>query len=175
MQSCLYESPLGGILISADDDGIAGMRFEDDGKGNGRAAEGSGGSSSLSDARRWLDEYFGGKEPAWTPALHIEGSDFEKAVWSILLRIPYGRTRTYGDIARELEASLGRSMSAQAVGGAVGRNPICIIVPCHRVVGADGNLTGYAGGLDRKVALLKLEKADMTLFHLPKDRKGKAL
>lgn len=175
--TCHYASPLGDILIASDSEGVTGMRFEHDRSHAGSIEPGNrdGQSQILSDARRWLDEYFAGKAPSWNPPLHVMGTEFEKKVCAILLKIPYGRTRTYGDIAMELEAALGRRMSAQAVGGAVGRNPVCIIIPCHRVVGADGNLTGYAGGLDRKVALLKLEKADMTLFHLPKNRKGKAV
>lgn len=174
MQACRYESPLGSILIYADGEGIARMRFERDRHHQeGQEAEISDDSSPiLDDARRWLDEYFKGKEPSWTPALHITGSDFEKEVCSILLRIPYGRTRTYGDIANEIARKRGGRMSSQAVGGAVGRNPVCIIVPCHRVMGANGNLTGYGGGLDRKVALLTLEKADMEGFHLPNPRKA---
>ena len=123
---------------------------------------------------QWLDVYFAGKEPDFTPSLHLIGSDFRQAVWNILLSIPYGRTMTYGQIAKQLAKNTGiDKMSAQAVGGAVGHNPISIIVPCHRVVGTNGSLTGYAGGLDKKIALLKLEKTDTERFFRPK--KGTAL
>ncbi len=168
LQSCIYASPLGGILITADDDGITEARFAD---GKGENNDAGGESKILSEARRWFNEYFAGKAPSWVPPLHIEGSDFEKEVCAILLKIPYGKTRTYGDIADEISKKRGRKSSARAVGGGVGRNPICIIVPCHRVVGAHGNLTGYAEGMDRKVALLKLEKVDMSGFYVPKARK----
>ncbi|MGN0733289.1 MAG: methylated-DNA--[protein]-cysteine S-methyltransferase [Emergencia sp.] len=110
--------------------------------------------------RRWLDIYFEGREPDFTPPLHLIGTDFRKEVWDILKQIPYGQTKTYGEIAEELAARRGiRRMSAQAVGGAVGHNNISIIVPCHRVIGADGSLTGYAGGTDIKAELLRLEGA----------------
>lgn len=112
----------------------------------------------LSEARRWLDVYFGGQEPDFTPPLHPAGSAFQQEVWALLRRIPCGQTTTYGALARQLAAERGLSrMSAQAVGGAVGHNVISIIIPCHRVVGANGSLTGYAGGIDKKAALLRLE------------------
>lgn len=108
------------------------------------------------------------------PPLHLIGSAFRQAVWEILLQIPYGQTVTYGEIARQLADKQGiAKMSAQAVGGAVGHNEISVIIPCHRVVGTSGSLTGYAGGVDKKAALLKLERADMSNFFIPK--KGTAL
>ena len=111
--------------------------------------------------KRWLDLYFQGKIPDFMPALRLEGTPFRKAVWEILLSIPYGQTMTYGEIASKLAEQRGLPrMSAQAVGNAVGHNPISIIVPCHRVVGSDGSLTGYAGGVEKKAALLALEGAD---------------
>ena len=122
------------------------------------------------DTKRWLDVYFTGREPDFTPLLHPTGSSFRQTVWQLLLEIPYGQTTTYGALAKRLNA--GR-MSAQAVGGAVGHNPISIIVPCHRVVGTSGSLTGYAGGLDRKIKLLEIEKKDMTGLFRPK--KGTAI
>ena len=106
---------------------------------------------------RWLDLYFAGKEPDFSPALNPTGTAFQMSVWAILQTIPFGETTTYGAIARRLEEQTKKRMSAQAVGGAVGRNPISIIVPCHRVIGADGSLTGYAGGLDKKEYLLRTE------------------
>ena len=109
---------------------------------------------------KWLDTYFTGKQPDFTPLINLNTTPFRKAVYDILLTIPYGQTMTYGEIAHFLAEQKGiQRMSAQAVGGAVGHNPISIIIPCHRVVGADGSLTGYAGGLDKKIELLKLERA----------------
>ena len=123
----------------------------------------------LTEAKRWLDVYFSGKMPDFMPPLHPIGSDFRQEVWALLLQIPYGQTVTYGELARQLAEKQGRPrMSAQAVGGAVGHNKISIIIPCHRVVGTGGSLTGYAGGIDRKVKLLALEQADMTRFFVPK-------
>lgn len=126
-------------------------------------------------AREWLDGYFAGKKPPPSEVpLNPEGkSRFQKTVWEILLEIPYGKLSTYGKIARECAGRLGAErMSAQAVGQAVGNNPISIIIPCHRVVGSDGNLTGYAGGLDIKMRLLEFEGIDMTKLFLPKKRKN---
>ena len=109
---------------------------------------------------KWLDTYFGGEVPDFTPPISLTATPFRKAVYEILLTIPYGQTMTYGEIANIIAEQKGiERMSAQAVGGAVGHNPISIIIPCHRVVGANGSLTGYAGGLHRKIKLLKLEKA----------------
>lgn len=166
-----YDSPLGGILLAADEIGLRGLWFD----GQKYFAQGlpgeraEGDASALSEAKRWLDIYFTGKEPDFLPPLHPVGSPFRQAVWEILLRIPYGRTMTYGEIARQLAEKSGRArVSAQAVGGAVGHNEISILIPCHRVVGTGGSLTGYAGGIDRKVRLLELEGADMRGLFLPK-------
>ena len=121
-----------------------------------------------------LDVYFSGEEPKFTPPLHPTGSVFRQEVWKILLQIPYGQTITYGEIARRMAVMKNTShMSAQAVGGAVGHNEISIIIPCHRVVGTNGSLTGYAGGIDKKILLLKLERTDMSRLFVPK--KGTAL
>ena len=110
------------------------------------------------DTIKWLDIYFSGEIPDFMPELSVQSTPFRKAVYDILLTIPYGQTMTYGEIAEILAQQTGKKkMSAQAVGGAVGHNPISIIIPCHRVVGADGSLTGYAGGIDRKKFLLELE------------------
>lgn len=126
----------------------------------------------LGDTKKWLDLYFSGEEPNFTPKLKLEGTEFRRDVWKILLEIPYGETLTYKEIANKLMAS-GKyeRMSAQAVGGAVGHNPISIIIPCHRVVGTSGSLTGYAGGLARKVKLLELEGIDVNKFFMPKNHK----
>lgn len=126
------------------------------------------------EAVRWLDIYFDGRRPDFTPLLNLEGTAFRKEVWQLLLQIPYGETTTYGELSAQLAAHRGlKQMSAQAVGGAVGHNPISIIVPCHRVVGTSGSLTGYAGGLAKKLALLKLEGIDTAKFTMP--AKGTAL
>ena len=171
-----YDSPLGGILLAADEIGLTGLWF--DGQkyfARDLPAECIDRDTPiLSVARHWLDIYFTGKEPDFLPPLHPMGSAFRQSVWEILLRIPYGQTTTYGEIARQLAEKKGLSqMSAQAVGGAVGHNGISIISPCHRVVGTNGSLTGYAGGIDRKVKLLELEHTDMSGFFVPK--KGTAL
>lgn len=117
-------------------------------------------------AKEWLDDYFSEKKPLPSELpLAPEGSEFRQKVWAILKQIPYGKTITYGEIANILANETGKRVSAQAVGGAVGHNPISIIIPCHRVVGADGSLTGYAGGIDKKIFLLTYEGADMSKFH----------
>lgn len=114
----------------------------------------------------WLDCYFQGRQPEFTPPLRPSGTPFQIAVWNILRRIPYGQTVTYKDIARQIMAD--GHMSAQAVGGAVGRNPISVIIPCHRVVGSNGSLTGYAGGIEKKLQLLTIEHVDTTRLFVPK-------
>ena len=120
-------------------------------------------------ARKWLDIYFSGREPDIEVPLHLTGTPFQNEVWELLRTIPYGNTVTYGELTKRLAEKKGLPrMSAQATGGAVGRNPVSIIVPCHRVVGADGSLTGYAGGVDKKLKLLELERADMRALYIPK-------
>ena len=167
-----YDSPLGGILLAADDVGLTGLWFDGQkyfarGLSNERIVQET---SVLAEAKRWLDIYFTGKAPDFTPPLHPIGSAFRRSVWEILLQIPYGQTATYGEIARQLAKKQGlERMSAQAVGGAVGHNKISIIIPCHRVVGADGSLTGYAGGLDKKRALLSLEHTDRSGLFVPQN------
>lgn len=171
-----YSSPLGGILLAADEIGLTGSWFDGEKyfAGNLPAEHVERQTSILAEATRWLDIYFTGKEPGFTPPLHPIGSAFRQAVWEILLQIPYGQATTYGEIARQLAEKQGlEKMSAQAVGGAVGHNEISVIIPCHRVVGTSGSLTGYAGGIDKKVKLLELERADMRGFFIPK--KGTAL
>ena len=155
-----YDSPLGVILLAADETGLTGLWFDGQ-KYFARdlpAERVERNTPALSDAKRWLDIYFAGHEPDFLPPLHPAGSLFQQAVWALLLQIPYGQTVTYGQLAARLAAERGLArMSAQAVGGAVGRNRISLIIPCHRVLGADGSLTGYAGGLDRKAKLLAWE------------------
>ena len=171
-----YNSPLGGILLAADEIGLTGLWFDGQ-KYFARdlsAERVEQNTPILSEAKRWLDIYFAGREPDFMPPLHPIGSVFRQSVWEILLQIPYGQTTTYGEIARQLAAKLGLPrMSAQAVGGAVGHNEVSIIIPCHRVVGTSGSLTGYAGGIDKKVKLLELEHTDMTELFVPE--KGAAL
>lgn len=156
-----YRSPLGNILMAADEEGLTGLWFEGQkyfGYGLGEAAVREE-TPILKQAGLWLDLYFSGKEPAFSVPLHPAGTAFQKQVWTILSAIPYGRTVTYKDVAEQLAKQRGLPhMSAQAVGGAVGRNRISILIPCHRVVGTDGSLTGYAGGMDKKKALLELEQ-----------------
>ncbi|MBQ6173181.1 MAG: methylated-DNA--[Clostridia bacterium] len=160
MLFCRRQSPLGMILLASDGEALTGLWFD-----------GQKGAPVLPDdveeerlpvfdeAGRWLRVYFAGCEPDFTPPLRPGGTAFQQTVWGLLRRIPYGETVTYGRLSEETARLLGRPrMSAQAVGGAVGRNPISLIVPCHRVIGADGSLTGYAGGLRRKEYLLTLER-----------------
>ena len=165
--TCTYPSPLGNILLAADEVGLTGLWFEGQ-KYFGNTLPKETVSQEipvLIRAKKWLDIYFSGKEPDFTPKLHPIGSPFRQAVWRILLQIPYGQTMTYGEIASQMEKLQNRPhMSAQAVGGAVGHNGISIIIPCHRVVGTKGNLTGYAGGLDKKMALLELEHANRKTY-----------
>ena len=171
-----YQSPLGGITIASDGTALTGLWFD----GQKYFAEGLAETAAaktlpvFNETVRWLDIYFGGRRPDFTPPLNLKGTAFRKEVWQLLLQIPYGKTTTYGKLAAQLAAHRGlKQMSAQAVGGAVGHNPISIIVPCHRVVGTGGSLTGYAGGLAKKLALLKLEGIDTANFTLP--AKGTAL
>ena len=140
-----YDSPLGKIMLACDDEGLTHLQFVD--------SEHKGSSHKILDAaKRWLDVYFSGSAPNFTPALALKGTSFQLKVWNALQRIPYGHTTTYGAIAQELSCR-----SAQAVGQAVAHNPIAVIIPCHRVIASDGKLAGYAGGIDRKAKLLKLE------------------
>lgn len=165
-----YSSALGKILLAADDIGLTGLWFVGQ-KYFGLYLEKEQEEKDLPifrQAVRWLDLYFAGKEPSFSLPLHLKGTPFQKEVWELLRQIPYGQTTTYGAIAKELANKHQKKVSAQAVGGAVGRNEISIMIPCHRVVGTSGSLTGYAGGLDRKIALLKLEKAYRPHFFIPK-------
>ena len=171
-----YSSPLGGILLAADDAGLTGLWFEGQKYFAAQLDVHADAASTpvLDAAWRWLDMYFEGRKPDFTPPLHLSGTPFRLAVWKLLLKIPYGATVTYGALAKQLAAQAGKkAFSAQAVGGAVGHNPVSVIVPCHRVVGAGGSLTGYAGGVARKYRLLALENADMSGLYVPE--KGTAL
>lgn len=166
-----YYSPLGGITLSSNGTELTGLWFDGQkyfGDTLGEEYEEKN-LPIFEETARWLDIYFSGKSPNFTPPLSMETTPFRKAVWKIMLTIPYGRTLTYGEIAKEIAKQKGLpKMSAQAVGGAVGHNSISLIVPCHRVVGTNGSLTGYAGGIDKKVKLLTLEKVNMSEFFVPK-------
>lgn len=160
-----YISPVGKLLLAAGDDKLIGLWMENQKYFPNSIQWPENESpehSVLAQTRDWLDRYFAGQKPSPRELnLAPEGSDFRRAVWDILCEIPYGQTRSYRDISRELAVKLGREhMSAQAVGGAVGHNPIGIIIPCHRVLGSDGSLTGYAGGLEKKRWLLRHEGLD---------------
>ena len=156
-----YASPLGGMTLVSDGTALVGLYFD----GQKYAAEGLDATHTqknlpiFKEVRRWLDVYFSGRKPDFTPPTAPAGTAFQQSVWEILRTIPYGQTVTYGAIARRIEQNTGCRMSAQAVGGAVGRNPISILIPCHRVVGTNGSLTGYAGGIDKKERLLRWEGA----------------
>lgn len=160
-----YNSPLGVMTMASDGESLTGLWFNDQ-KYFALHLSSDAFFSDLSvfdKTKLWLDAYFGGKKPGFKPQIKLKGTAFQCEVWDILLKIPYGSVISYGDIAKKMAEKKGLCrMSAQAVGGAVGHNPISIIVPCHRVVGANGSLTGYAGGLDKKEYLLKLENARLT-------------
>lgn len=156
-----YASPLGGMTMASDGTALTGLWF--DGQkyfGSGFLREKKEKNLPIFDqTTRWLDLYFSGEVPDFTPLLSAAGTPFQKTVWAVLLTIPYGQTRTYGEIASVIAKERGiPRLSAQAVGGAVGHNPISLVIPCHRVIGANGRLTGYAGGLDKKEKLLSLEQ-----------------
>ncbi len=155
-------SPLGKILLSADENNITGLYFE--GQKFYPAFSGceitGRDNDILKAARKWLDIYFSGEEPNFKIPVKLDGTEFQKKVWNILLTVPYGKTITYKDIAGKLLSDECR-MSSRAVGGAVSRNKISIIVPCHRVIGADEKITGYAAGIEKKIKLLKMENTEL--------------
>ncbi|MCL2383845.1 MAG: methylated-DNA--[protein]-cysteine S-methyltransferase [Oscillospiraceae bacterium] len=173
-----YDSPIGRITIACDGDNIIGVWNENQ-KYHGDSIytdmEENNDMPVFALIKKWLDRYFVGGEPAISElTIAPIGSQFRQDVWNILCEIPYGEIVTYGDIAKKIAIKRNKEgMSAQAVGGAVGHNPISIIIPCHRVVGTGGSLTGYAGGIDKKIKLLEIEGADMTRFSIP--TKGTAL
>ena len=168
-----YASPLGGITMASDGVNLTGLWFD----GQKYFAAGLPEChtekylSVFGQTGQWLDIYFSGKAPDFMPPLSMHGiSSFRKRVWEILLTIPFGQVTSYGKIAAQMAGETGKPVSAQAVGGAVGHNAISLIIPCHRVVGADGCLTGYAGGINKKLALLKLEGVAIQNLFLPKKR-----
>ena len=173
-----YSSPVGKLTLASDGENLIGLWIEGQ-KYYGASISGDiiarGELPVFDAAKNWLDGYFAGERPA-VSALPLApiGGEFRRGVWELLLGIPYGQVITYGEIAKRMASKLGRtSMSSQAVGGAVGHNPISIIIPCHRVVGSNGSLTGYAGGVGTKIKLLELEGIDLSGFSVPK--KGTAL
>lgn len=174
----IYESPIGLLTLASDGKNLIGLWVE------GQKYHGATIDEEIIEneempifeaTKKWLDKYFAGEEPAISKlSLAPIGTDFRQDVWKILCEIPYGQVVTYGDIAKEMASKMNKkTMSSQAVGGAVGHNPISIIIPCHRVVGTNGSLTGYAGGIDKKIKLLKLEEVDTGAFFIPE--KGTAL
>lgn len=177
--STTYGSPVGTLTLACDGNGnLAGLWMEGQKYHGGTIPEAmaeNNGMPIFSAAKKWLDRYFAGEMPAISELpLAPVGGEFRQGVWEILCEIPYGEVTTYGDIAKKMAARMNReSMSSQAVGGAVGHNPISIIIPCHRVVGANGSLTGYAGGVNTKVKLLELEGVDLSRLFVP--QKGTAL
>lgn len=159
-----YNSPMGEMTMASDGEGLTGLWFEGQrffGATLTREHEVQEDLPVFDMTRRWLEIFFEGKCPNFTPPLILQGSDFRLRVWRQLLQVPYGNTTTYGELARRLAEESDTRVSAQAVGGAVGHNPIALIVPCHRVVGSDGSLTGYEGGLERKMRLLALERQEI--------------
>lgn len=160
IHTCRMDTPLGPATVSAKNNAIAGFWFigQKYYPPKEREWDEDPDYPVFAHLRQWLDAYFAGKRPSLDFPLEPDGSPFRKAVWDILLAIPYGELTTYGAISRQMATAMALpSMSAQAVGGAVGHNPISLVIPCHRVVGTSGSLTGYAGGLDKKKALLRLE------------------
>lgn len=161
-----YKSPIGSIIITSDETEITGLRFKGESEAEVLSDKKYKETSAIKEAKRWLDIYFSGKNPGYIPAINPTGTEFQKLVWKLLLEIPYGKTTTYGEIAGKIaEIKNVSRMSAQAVGGAVGKNPIAIIIPCYRVVGKKGNMTGYAYGIDKKIALLEIERADIKNYY----------
>lgn len=165
-----YNSPPGEIILHSNGESLTALYFNKTNENAARFCE-SQNLSIFAESKQWLDLYFSGENPQWTPkiALPKNASAFALRVWEILQSIPHGKTTTYGAIAKQIAREFGiAKMSAQAVGGAVSRNPIAIIIPCHRVVGANGNLTGYAGGIENKIALLKIEGIATNALKMPK-------
>lgn len=173
-----YMSPMGPLMIASDGDALIGLWLEGQKYFAATVKEEMTEKDDLpvfNNTKSWLDKYFAGEKPAPSDLpLAPAGSAFRQEVWKLLCEIPYGEVTTYGQLAKEIAKKLNKpGMSAQAVGGAVGHNPISIIIPCHRVVGSSGSLTGYAGGIEKKIQLLELEGVDMSSMSIPK--KGTAL
>ena len=172
MQTTLiYASPLGQLMVTSDGASLTQVDLMTGHNAAKPSQKKDKLPKILEQARDWFDSYFAGEVPPPPPSLAPVGTAFRQEVWEILRAIPYGQITTYGEIARQIEKKKKlERMSAQAVGGAVGHNPLLILIPCHRVVGANGNLTGFASGMDVKVKLLSLEKHDMNQFTMPKGK-----
>lgn len=154
-----YDSPIGRLIIETEADTLLRVSTSLCDFPENSERECDGGGAVLSETNRWLDMYFSGRRPDFTPRLFFAGTPFQRKVWQLLQEIPYGCTLTYGSLAKEIALARGQShMSAQAVGNACSRNPILLIIPCHRVVGSNGSLVGFASGIDRKRWLLDWEK-----------------
>ena len=152
-----YESPFGEITIAADEEGIIGLWFKGQ-KYFGLSSDAvERETDAIKETKKWLDTYFAGKKPDFMPKLHMVGTEFQLAVWKASQAIPYGNTTTYGELAKQIKTRKGTA-SPRAVGGAVGHNSILLLIPCHRVIGKNGEMTGYAAGVERKIKLLELEK-----------------
>lgn len=168
-----YNSPVGKLLIASKDGKLIGLWIEGQKYYLGKIKEElieNDKEEILVKTKKWLDKYFLSENPKISDLeISLNGTYFEKVVWELLKKIPYGEVTTYKELSKKVAKKLGKEkMSAQAVGGAIGHNPISIIIPCHRVVGTDGSLTGYAGGIDKKVKLLKQEKVNMEKLYIPK-------
>ena len=170
MVYAFYDSPLGTILILAENSFLTGIYLSSQNRSLPPDAAQNNTSPVITKCILWLDDYFAGKapDPSLLP-IHPSGTAFQQKVWQMLLQIPYGKTVTYGQLAKQFP----EPMSAQAIGQAVGKNPLSIIIPCHRVMGTNNRLTGYAGGIENKIALLKHEGLDDTSFKYPKNYRGK--
>ena len=171
-----YNSPVGKLLIASKDGKLIGLWIEGQKYYLGKIKEElieNDKEEILVKTKKWLNKYFLGENPKISDLdISLNGTSFEKVVWELLKKIPYGEVTTYKELSKKVAKKLGKEkMSAQAVGGAIGHNPISIIIPCHRVVGTDGSLTGYAGGIDKKVKLLKHEKVNMEKLYIPKQGK----
>lgn len=166
----LYRSPLGWLHLKSEGGNLVGLAFSESYDKSLCYEKCTQSSKVMTDTTKWLDIYFSGEIPTFMPKIAFQnGSTFAREVWELLLEVPYGNLSTYGTFAKIIAKKHKiAKMSAQAIGGAVGSNPIAIIVPCHRIIGANKNLTGYAGGIDKKIALLHIEGIDTTKFKLPK-------
>jgi O-6-methylguanine DNA methyltransferase len=172
LYSAHYSSPLGAVMLASDGENIIGLWLEGQKYFAATVTEEMAEKEELPvfiAAKNWLNRYFSGEKPAISELpLAPRGGEFRRAVWDLLCQIPYGEVTTYGKIAKGMADRMNKeSMSGQAVGGAVGHNPISIIIPCHRVVGADGSLTGYAGGIDKKLRLLEHEGVNTSRLFVP--------
>ena len=171
-----YISPIGELVLASDGKGLTGLWMDGQKYHGGKILDGASEKEDVTvfkEVKRWLDDYFAGRNPS-IKGIHLApiGKEYQQDVWNALCDIPYGETTSYGRIRDKVAKIQGNEgLTNRNIGWAVGHNPISIIIPCHRVVGYDGNLTGYAGGIERKIQLLELEGTDMSRLYMPKDRK----